>query len=472
MSGIFHTSWEKGIYIGAVAARLLLLLVIVLSAGQETLYTFPGALSGQYIVWGESILSGQGFFEPAYNYFESKRTPGYSVFLLPFLALDIPLWAASVLQIVLFSLMPVLAMRFARRLGFGSKTERLAGLFTAFEPLQIFYSVLIMPDSLSALFFFMGVYFLASFWLEEKNSRLALGSVFFAFSNYLRPTTVVWFFLVPLLWMFLWRKFKGDWYRGIRAGFIFGAIFLILLLPWMLRNYYHFGVLGFSSGLGPYVLIYSGSGIMAAAKHITFEKAQEQIESEVIPYLPYPADFYSIKNSAALTQKAKEIVLQYPGTFVKMYFFAAQTFFISGNYHVILKYFGLLDPPSQGQVSITRLFASDGISAVWQRIKVFVIEPYGAVALLGRMFLGIIFLASLYGAYRSWRRGPPSGFAAALYLFALFYGALSVVAGVEGMEARHRLFLNPLIFIFSSIGLVGIGTYFRSFTALFSEKRT
>ena len=156
----FFSNWEKGIYAGAVAVRLLLLLIIVLSSGQETLYTFPGALSGQYVVWSESILSGQGFFEPAYNSFESKRTPGYSVFLLPFLALDIPLWAASVLQIILFSLMPVLAMRLVRRLGFGSGVERLAGLFTAFEPLQVFYSVLIMPDSLSALFFFAGVYFL------------------------------------------------------------------------------------------------------------------------------------------------------------------------------------------------------------------------------------------------------------------------------------------------------------------------
>jgi hypothetical protein len=449
----YFSNWEKWIYFSAVVVRLFLLFLIIFNF-EEALYKFPGSLGGSYIDFSKSMLAGDGFSASLGGYFESKRTPGYSVYLLPFVGLNLPLWMASVFQIVLVSLLPIIAMRFVRKIGFGVKNERLAGLFTAFEPLQIFYSVLLMPDALTALLFFAGAYGVISFWIDGKYSMLISAAILFALSNYLRPMTLHWFILVPLLLILAWGVWRKQWSGGIRPGLIFGAIFFLLVLPWMARNYYHFGVFGFSSGLGPYVLIYSGSGIIAATEHVTFEEAYERIESEVTPLLPYPQDFYSIKNSEVLTAKAKEIVWQYREAFLKMYFFAAQTYFTSGNYHFILKHFGLLEQPSHGQVSITRLFASDGVFAVWYRLKVFVAEPYGFTALVSRLFLGTVFLSSLYGVYLALRQNVSSRFAALMYLLAIAYGALSVVAGVEGMEARHRLWLNPLIFVFAAVGIV------------------
>lgn len=492
---------EKLIFSGAVLVRVILLGALIFYFGQNWWLMTPNS-TDQFLRLGESIFSGHGFFDPQIGVFESAKAPGYALYLGLFSFLGLPLWFAAILQIILFSFLPVVNMRLVKKLGGSGFAANIVGVLTAFEPLQVLYSVSLMPDALTELFFFAGVYYLIVFWESRRKTDLAVSSVFLAASNYIRPVGVYWIFLVPLFILFYcwksdfqqrglpphlilnvlrsWRRvipfvlaagFNAPRSRcgGLRKGLVFavvfGSIFMIVLTPWFLRNYARFGVWGFSSGSNPYLFSFSAPAVKAAAENRNFHEVQEELRAEAEKNLLESRDLNSFYNEKMLGRKAKEIISAHPYAFVKLYFFSLQTYFMSGNYHYLLKHFGIIDPPKSGQVSVTQLFASRGLKAVWDRTLIFIREPYGMIALLGRIFWSVLFLGSLAGAFMLLR--SESGFlkfSASVFLFFIIYGALTVLTAVAGIEARHRLYLNPLIFVFAGISLdwLRVGLKFKN----------
>ncbi len=444
------SSEEKRLYAGAVILRILLFFFLLAYLGVAKFLEIKGGTSPLYLKFADNMLSGHGF--GISGILESKKTPGYPLYLALFQLLRLPFWGAVLVQIGLFSLMGVYAMRMVRLLGFGKGAQRAAGILTAFEPLQLFYSVTLMPDSLTALFFFLGIYYLMRFWYEESRQDLWFAAVLFALANYFRPITIAFSFLLPVLIFVMVGLVKKKWAVGFKQGLFFGVVFFALVAPWMARNYIQFRSFVFSSGGAAYVLYFSGSAVFAAEQHIPFYQAYDKLYAQIQPQLPDPADQFSIRNTAFLQKKAVEIISSHLHTYLKLYLFALQTFFISGNYHFLLYDLGFIRGPSQGQISYTGLFAGQGIGAVLGRLPGFISEPYGMIALLGRVLLGAIFLASLVGAWRVFRKSKYGSFPALLYVLCLVYGALTVATAVEGIEARHRLFLNPLIFVFAAAG--------------------
>lgn len=447
---------EKYIFSGAVLVRLAMLAALIFYFGEDSLYRFPGSAGALWINVSDSL-------QHVLSFPDGIRMPGYAFFVWIFRALGLPIWFTSVVQIVLYSLMPIMAMRMVRMLGLGLRTEILAGILTAFEPLQIFYSVLIASDPLTALIFFAGVYYFVYFSIENRLYYLYLAAFFLAISNYFRPTAFYFLFMVPIVIFFFWGWIQKRWIYALKTAILFFAIFLLIVSPWMVRNYIKEGVFSFGSGGAWYLFIFTAGGVTAATEHITFEQAQSKLENEVRPFIPDTEDYSSIKNSPILIQKALQVVSTYPGTFLRMYSFALQTYFFSGNYHFILKHYGVVDPPSTGIVSFTRLFGGGSLADVWNRMLIFIQEPYGMIALLGRVFLGAIFLSSLAGALLFFRKERSGWFPAVIYLFCIAYSALMVLTAVEGMEARHRLWLNPLIFVFASVGFVSLAVWIKNY---------
>ena len=193
--------------------------------------------------------------------------------------------------------------------------------------------------------------------------------------------------------------------------------------------------------------------MVAARDGTAFEQAKIKLEHEILPHLPEPRDIESFKNGPIYREWAQRIIFANPVQYAKLYFFALNTFFTSGNYHYLLKSFGVIDAPHEGTRSFTLLFASHSVHDSWDAVKVFIAQPYGLIALLGRVFWIPLFLGSLLACLYLWRVYPASRFAIMLYLLAVAYSAAMIGTHIEGTEARHRMYMDPLMFVFGSAGL-------------------
>lgn len=438
------------IFLLALAARIFVFLWLVIPFGAEGVLMLGD--SHQYLRLAEGLLNTGTLTDPNLpGLIEGTRPPGYPLYLAFFVSSGIPLWAASLFQLLLASFIPVLAFMLAERFGFSRRAALLAGVVTALEPLEVLYSVTLLSDAFGALFFLSGVYLLARYWENLRFSYLLASAAILGAVNYIRPIGIYLFIFMPLaLIAAAWFIRRALMKRVLVHAMIFAAVFYLMLVPWNWRNYHYFGRFDFLSAVGRHLYDYSAAAVSAAAENTTFETMRQRLRAEILPVLPEPRDIRQFANQDILRARAAEIIKTHPKEYAKLYFFSLQTFLASGNYHYLAAFYGLIDRPSGGNQSFTVLFASKSFSESLAAVKKFVSEPYGVVALLGRIGWGIVFLVSLLGAYWAWRHHPAARFGVVVYGALLVYIAAVTLTLVTGVEARHRLFLNPFYFIFAS----------------------
>lgn len=443
---------EKWIFIGAVVVRIALLLFLVNLVGKNVIFSF--ADGPKYLRLAESIAYRHQFVDPLVpDVAEAIRPPGYPLYLSFFTFLHIPYIWASILQIILASFIPILLMRFARKLNLSKKIEVAVGVLAAFEPLQVFYSITLSSDTLGALTFLLSTYYLLRFWEDERLKHIVLSAFFMALFNYVRRIGVYLGFMVgPIIWISGYFVLKNK-NRYLKPAAIFIISFFLFLAPWMARNYVSFNSFAFSSSFSRVLFYNTGAAIRAVAHKTSYQEEFVKMQKEVLPELPEPRDIESFKNSSLYQKKAKEIVLTYPKEYFKLYFFAFNTLFASGNYHVILAQLGLLERPSAGIKSFTVFLSGHSLAESWSAVKEFLGEPYGLIAIVGRFFWEVIFFSSLFGLWILWKKYPHSRSIVLVLSLYYAYTALFAATALEGLESRHRLYLNAFMFLLSSVGI-------------------
>jgi len=451
---------EKIIFWAALWLRITVLGVLLWVSGEAGITGYGDA--PQYVSVANNLVQGNGFTEGPYpDVLESKRPPGYPAYLAFFLKTGFPLWAAAVLQIIMSSFTPILAMRLARLIGLGNNAELLVGMLTASEPMHIFYSVPLLSDSLAALLFIWGVYHLVRFWEERGATHLFLSAGILGIMNYIRPIGIYLYLLLPLAILVggivLDRK---QWKNHAYSAIVFGTLFFLILTPWMFRNYVRFGAFDFTSAIGQHLYVYSAAAVRGAAEGTTWKEMKQRLLSEIEPVLPEPRNISHFANRHMLRDRAKEIISAYPQEYLKLYLFSLQSFLIAGDYHELLAFHNIMDEP-KGTRSFPMIFASKSISESIAAVKAFSREPYWLIAILGRVWWGGIFLLSNFGAWWLWRHTPSSRFAVLIYVFFLFYLALVTTHLVSGIVGRQRLFIHPLYFIFMAAGAGAIFNWLR-----------
>lgn len=449
----FRERSESLVYLLALSARLAVFFLLIVSFGAEGLTSLGD--SHQYLQLARGMLDSRAYVDPGYpGLVEGTRAPGYPAFLWFFLWSGIPLWAASLLQIAAASFIPVLTMKLSARFGFSPAVSVWAGILMALEPLSVVYAATLLSDALAAFLFLLGAYWLVRAWQESRVRFVAAASLALALMNYIRPIGLYLYILVPLvLLVFALASAREKIARALGYSAVFAVCFYALLLPWLVRNYVAFGEFQFLSAVERHLYDYSAVAVRAAAEGKTYEEMRQTMRREITPLLPEPRDIRAFPNRAVLREKAIEIIRAYPKEYLKLYAFSLQTLLVSGNYHYLLAFYDIISPPAEGTQSFTVLFSSVGIEEAWRAALEFVREPYGLIALLGRAGWALVFLLSLIGAALAWVRAPSSRLGIVLYVGLLGYLATVTLTLVTGLEARHRLFINPFYFIFAAYGI-------------------
>lgn len=426
-----------GVFLFSVVTKIVLLVLLVGSGGTDALLLGD---SRHYLSLADSVLEGNGYKHEGHE--DTYRPPGYPAYLGFFEATHLPLWVASLLQLILASLLPALVVWCGiRYLELPVRWASVAGILAASEPTQWYYSVILMPDVLFALGI-VGALLLLVRWYEQRELKsLVLAGVLIGLANYVRPALTYFplFFILGIsVWFLVRRSFTKQ--RLVHLA-LFLCVPFVVMAPWYAHNYTKHGVLEFVSVKAYTLYTYGAASAQAIATGVSYEGARVPLVAKARSEAP-SQNLESFEDEAYLSREAKVIISQYPLQFLQSYLLGLNTFWFSGNYHYLLFKYGLIAPP-ESQVSFSLLLASKGIGATIATVIERLTSPYMVIAILGKGFWVLVGLVALAGLVL-YRRSPLS---LATFVLAA-YSCATVLATTIGIEARHRYYLNPLIFLF------------------------
>ena len=201
-----------------------------------------------YYVTAENVADGKGFVSPESNldgraylgdnyYFASE--PGYVLFLLIFLPNMIDhTYIAIISNSLLYILLMWLIWKSFALLGINKKFSMIAMILLLVNPHIIHYSLRGSPELLRmSVIIAMFYYFL----LIEKTGAINRSQIIYlgilgGFSILVRMTFIlIPFFLLPLI-----LKYSNE---KLMSAIIYIFSILIVLMPWVYRNYHDFGLI-------------------------------------------------------------------------------------------------------------------------------------------------------------------------------------------------------------------------------------
>lgn len=438
----------------ALIARLIVLGALLYSGGESNLIWGD---TTRYLALAQNLINDTGFVHKGVP--DAYRPPGYPMFLLPFLAAGVPLWVASMVQILLASLIPVAAYLAARLyVGLSERWSIAAGVFAAIEPVQVYFSVVLLPDALFALFFLVSLG-LSLRWLTYQDLRSAVwAAVFLALANYVRPAGLYFPVILGVLFVFYvwWHHLPRRYVLHFCAYML---AFIAVMCPWYVRNHVQFGVSDFVSAGSYNLYIYGAASTYALATNRSYEEINIEFLRSITTDAPEGGNRWSLRNMEFYESRSKEIIREYPLVFVRTYLAGLNNFLFSGTYHFLLSKYGIVSVPER--ISFSFYVNDNGFAAAFAKFAPLLFTPYFFLAALGKIMWFILIGGSLVGAWIH-RRNP----LAILFVASLAYFCVTILSVTIGAEARQRYVLNPLIFIFfvafASVAWARIRQYVRN----------
>ncbi len=427
------------IFILALSVRLL---CISIAPPVPALFGY-GADGGDYVNEAQNILQGHGFsrdhtppFEP-----DAIRTPLYPLFLTGVHALFGSFAAVVYIEALLSSLIPLFAMAFVR---FFVRKESLVvatGIFFAIEPHTVFYTTFFASEGVSIILLYAGLYSLMQWHHEEHSRDAGLAGWWLALSALARPIVAY----VPLvLWPLfaLVGYFRKDFRTQARRYGVFALVFVLVLSPWMLRNYHEFD--SFGLGTVGWFNVYTRLAVTVVAidEKTDFYTAYHQLLDQLstrgyITHKP-PVSEYEIQ-SPQFVPVLKAESLRILGEHKK----ALASFVVTGtlavltqdNTSVVIETLTGLQPkrpPFSPSLYISQHGLVAGVQALLPYLKGSYLVPY-----VGRAFWSVLFLLSLVGAGLLMRRGK--WFEVLLCLGCIAYITLFTLNAGAQIDGRYRI---------------------------------
>lgn len=134
-------------------------------------------------------------------------------------------------QLLLSSFASILVFMFTRRV-FETRSAIIAGIMTALSPQFAYYSAIILPDELSAVFVLAGLYFLITAFQDRRLGNAILCGISLGISCWLRSNAL----LLPIFFAIaVTAIFPRD--HRIKVAALLLAAFIVTVAPVTLRNY-------------------------------------------------------------------------------------------------------------------------------------------------------------------------------------------------------------------------------------------
>ncbi|MEK9166401.1 MAG: glycosyltransferase family 39 protein, partial [Patescibacteria group bacterium] len=215
----------KKLFFSVLLVKAALVLAVVGVFGMEKLMWSADAL--EYADLGKNLVAGNGFSRTAENGFipATDRMPLYPLLV----GLDPSLALVSVVQVIAAALISLFTYRIATRFLPGG-WPIVAALIAAFEPLGAVMHMLILPETLLALFVLILIDVFLLYLERGEMKFIFLSGLALLAVLYTKPVAM-YFLPFPIL-ILLWHERR----EAVLPALILIGVFFAGAAPWMLRN--------------------------------------------------------------------------------------------------------------------------------------------------------------------------------------------------------------------------------------------
>ena len=428
--------------LGAVVRCLI--LFIGLEAGGERFILNYGDAAG-YTRLAQNMFLGHGFSMSRESPFipDGTRTPIYPGFLASSLFLSGNFWLAIAFQIVLGSLIPILAYFLLQKLKFIHPIPLGVAIFFSIEPFFAAHGVFLLSEVifisiflLTCIFYFKSIYASDIVW-----KWIVLAAFFTGLSALTRP---IGFYLIFIFaaGIFLFQ-FK-QWRKSLLAAAIFSLVGFATISPWLYRNWQVFGSATLSSIDSINLYLQQGGSVLANYNNTTLDiekkKLWDELKSDGL-------DYKNIGDAKEIKKRAWVIISSHPAAFLKVNSLAAWQFFTHDAYYDLAWHLGFYHERNSPPITIL-----DFKNSIFKIPKLLAEEPLFIIYLLGRALWVLIFFSFLAGIYLAFKKRLNVKREVFLISIIIYFLAASVTTGYS-INARFRLPIAVFYVTYASLAL-------------------
>lgn len=435
------------IFLIAVSVRLFFVLPSLITPN------FNGAsVAGDgYFEIAQNLLAGNGFSRSSSTPVtpDSVRTPLYPLIIAGLQSIFGGSKALLTFQILLGSFTAVIAWLLAKEFLGDGIGAILSGVAVAVEPLGAYLAGIILTENVFTFLFLLAMYLFVRYLKDPKIILLILFSSILGAATLAKPTPqYLPIFFVFIMWLANERRITK---RFSLHSLVLVSVFLVVLSPWLYRNYQVFGAAALNVQQVTTVFGYLVPSTIALEENISFAEAQEKFYAE---QQVKDVEEINLGNAAPYKERALEELARHPIGLMKSVGVTIFTFFTHDGYADILSYFDVdvsyAHPPLKTLLTNPMEF----VSFLWK-----LAHGSELLVIVGRIFWVFVTLFALLGTalYVRAKGITPE----LLFLIGVIgYFALTTAAIGLAVNARFRVPVDPLIFILT----------FYALTHLFKKK--
>lgn len=398
-----------------------------------------------YYEISQGILAGNGFTGdvlPPHR--PNPLRPPVWPFLIAFLAKVFgSYWAVAIFELIIGSLIPVLGYMITKNIFNIPKVSIGTGIMMAFEPYSILLSSLLYSETIFTFLFLLFFYFLIRYFKSFTMRDLVWMSLFLGLAT-MSKLTIQYIPIVLIIFMLIIHYKNLGSVRWKNISIMLG-IFLLLIIPWIGRNYVEFGKLGLSAQppfnlyvyLVPTVLSID-NGTSFAVEHQNFVRRNNFDENNI-----------NLSNGDYYGEKALDILKDHKVALIKSSLTTIVTFFTHDGLLTVFQNAGIIIDNSTNRPALSMLF--DDPLGLLKFIKAQMMG-LGVLILIARLvwiLITVLFIIGIIRFIRTDRTNPAVWMA---IILVLYFMATTAINGL-GVNARFKVPIEVFIFSFALYGL-------------------
>lgn len=244
MNFFIFTRQEKILFFVSFSLALIIFIPVYYFLGEKGLFQGGGDTSDYHALANSFLNYGVFAREVVPPYTPSARAmPGYPFLLAMskyFLNNSV---GVILLQIIAFSGITVLTLRITHMFFGNNRGAILSVSFFFVDFFALYTALTVMTDTLFTFFLTFSIFFFLSFLYRSGHSFFLFSCFFLGIASLFRPAGLGIFLIYTIFYFFKTKKMEGTVFSQ-KHTIIFlggGLLFFLLIAPWFIRNYIHFG---------------------------------------------------------------------------------------------------------------------------------------------------------------------------------------------------------------------------------------
>ena len=429
------------LFLIAIVAHFFFFFLLLTNYGPDSFY-ITSVDAVEFFQLGKNLYQYQIFSNQVAPPFHlnSFRTILYPLYLGFFQIFTPHAWLPIIFQNIIAAFSIVLIYKLGILFLKNKRISFLAALIFALDPLQNYWSNIIEPDTLLVFLILITTIYFIKYWQTRNYKYLYLSAFFLGLSTLTKPVALYY----PIffgLFILIGEILKKQWQKAIKPIFLFSLIFFLVLSPWMVRNWYHFRVVGISSITGVNLYRYAWEA--------------GPYPEEIINYcreINYPNGLRDIRAQSKIKSLAIKRILEHPIIFSKSQILGMIKFFIDDGHkesYYLQHYKAMLfynTPEPENKPNISEEIKKGNFSVILEVAKN--LNKYMIIYLSSKIIYILFYIIAIYGLIRTYKSNK--NIFSIFLLFIVFFFYIALVAGPWGASVRYRLPVLPgLLLIFS-----------------------